>query len=83
MFDISPMMTLPEYVAANGPKTDEEWSKLFGVSRSHFNMLRNGTARPSVYLAQHMEQVTEGAVSRHHTRPDVYGPPAGEKAGAA
>jgi predicted XRE-type DNA-binding protein len=29
------------YIEQNGPKTDQEWADFFGISRSHFNMVRN------------------------------------------
>ena len=57
------MQTFSEYVAAHQPpRTDQEWADVLGVSRSHFNMLRNGKAQPSKRLMVEIERVTGGAV---------------------
>ena len=64
MFDIFDMQPNPlkTYVANQAPRTDQEWAVLFGVSRSHFNMLRNGTAQPSKGVMVRMAEKTSGGV---------------------
>lgn len=56
------MDTLLGYIDRNGPRTDEEWGKLFGVSRSHFHGLRTGTAQPSKKVMERIAVETGGEV---------------------
>lgn len=64
IFDNKGMSEFHNFLASGkAKKTDQEWAEFFGVSRSHFNMLRNGTAQPSKTLMLRMEHLTGGEVS--------------------
>ena len=62
IYDNKGMNALLRYIAEHPDRTDQEWADLFGISRPHFNMIRNGKAQPSKTVMQRMEDVTDGAV---------------------
>ncbi|RAP39392.1 hypothetical protein BYZ73_20800 [Rhodovulum viride] len=58
------MNSLAHYIHGSAEQlTHEQWARRFGISRSHFTMLRNGTAQPSKKLMVRIEEETSGAVS--------------------
>jgi hypothetical protein len=56
------MDKLLAYIATNGPKTDQEWSQLLGISRSHFTMIRRGKSVPGRKLIAAIADATGGQV---------------------
>lgn len=64
MFDIPGMMqTLSQYIAATDPaKTHQEWADEFGISRSYFTEIVNGTVIPGTKVIRRIAEVTRGAV---------------------
>ena len=62
MFDTRGMEQLHAYIAAEPDRTDAQWADLFGISRSHFTEIRNGTAFPSKSLMVRIAEKTAGRV---------------------
>lgn len=56
------MEALLTYISEHGPRTDQEWADLFGISRTHFHGLRTGTAQPSKKVMERIARETGGAV---------------------
>lgn len=75
IYDTRHMEHLHEYIKAQAEQTDSKLAERFGISRSHFTMLRLGTALPSRKLAAHIEAVTEGAIPRSAWDTDDGQPP--------
>jgi DNA-binding XRE family transcriptional regulator len=66
MFDTRLMSEFAAYIAKTDVgRTHAEWARHFGISRSHFTMIRNGTALPSRKLAAKIEALTKGRVKAH------------------
>jgi hypothetical protein len=60
------MSEFTAYIARTRPtRTHEEWANFFGISRSHFTEILNGTALPSRRLAAKIEALTKGRVKAH------------------
>ena len=58
------MKTLRQYIATAEPnRTHEEWSKVFGITRSHFTEILNGTAFPGRQVIERIATLTGGDVS--------------------
>lgn len=53
---------LAKHLADHPDRKDQDWASLFGVSRSHFSMIRSGKAAPSKKVMARMEAMTGGAV---------------------
>lgn len=63
MFDNKGMQKLRHFIDAEIPRrTDQEWADSLGISRSHFTMLKNGTAQPGKTLMTKIAAETGGAV---------------------
>ena len=64
MFDIQPMeKTLRQFIETAEPaRTHAEWAELFGMSRSHFTEVVNGTARPGRPVIERIATATGGMV---------------------
>ena len=57
------MTQFASYIAKARPdRTHAEWAEFFGISRSHFSMILNGSALPSRKLAAKIEALTKGRV---------------------
>lgn len=54
------------------PPTQAEAAKLLGVSQAAVSKLLSGKAKPSYKTAIAAEKT--GKVTRHHLRPDIFGP---------
>ena len=74
---------LREFLERNSDLADVDVAKLFGLSRSHFTMIRNGRALPSRKRAVHIEQVTGGAIPRNAWDTPDGAPPKSRRAVAA
>ena len=57
------MATLSEYISSSEKRTPKEWAEFFGISRSYFVELANGTHVPSAKLMVSIQQKTGGAVT--------------------
>ena len=55
-------MTLSEYMQRHPGRTHEQWAADFGISRSHFTQLVNGSAYPSRRVIARIAAVTDGRV---------------------
>lgn len=53
---------LKTYVERHEDVPPVEWARRFGISRSHFVMIRDGNARPSTKLMEKIAQETNGEV---------------------
>jgi hypothetical protein len=63
MFDIAGMEQLAHYLRSSSPlRTQDEWARLFGISRPHLNGILNGKAEPGRDLIQRISDATDGAV---------------------
>lgn len=64
MCDIDEMMTLNEYTsqAARGHKTQADFAKEFGISRSYLAEILSGAKRPGRDTIEKIEQATCGQV---------------------
>ena len=56
------MEKLRTYLAGSPETKDGEWAAMFGISRSHFNMIRNGRAQPGKAVMTRIASATGGAV---------------------
>lgn len=56
------MEQLKAYIAQNPGHTDAQWARMFGISRSHFTEIRNGTALPSKSLMARIAKETSDGV---------------------
>jgi transcriptional regulator with XRE-family HTH domain len=57
------MRTLRQYIQSSKvQRTHAEWADYFGVSRSHFTEIVNGTARPSLKVISRINEATRGRV---------------------
>ncbi len=62
MFDTRGMEKLHEYIATHPDWTDAQWADHLGMSRTHFNEIRNGKAFPSKTLMVKIEANSGGAI---------------------
>lgn len=65
------MSKILQYREANDLTRDEA-AALFGVSAEFIRLLENGQRQASAKLAIRMEEVTQGALRRSDTRPDLW-----------
>jgi hypothetical protein len=56
------MEHLNAFIKTQPDQTDGHWAGRLGISRSHFNMIRNGTAVPGRKLMIKIADLTQGAV---------------------
>lgn len=57
------MQTLRQYIdRSKKARTHEEWAEFFGISRSHFTEILNGTAFPGKRVIQRIAERTNGKV---------------------
>jgi hypothetical protein len=57
-----PNPRLADHLGQHPGRKDHEWAEMFGISRSHWNMIKNGTAQPSKAVMTRMETLTDGDV---------------------
>lgn len=58
-------MILEEYLILNRHKfTKKDFAKMLGITESHCLRITKGTSKPSLKLAQKIEETTEGNVSK-------------------
>lgn len=54
--------SLDNFLASQPPHDDQHWADLFGISRPHWNRIKNGKAEPSKAVIERMAERTDGAV---------------------
>jgi DNA-binding transcriptional regulator YdaS (Cro superfamily) len=66
-------MTLSEYLAHHQTSASR-FAKTLQVPASTITRLLKMERRPGIELVARIESATDGIVSRHELRPDIYGP---------
>lgn len=58
-------------------KRDAVFARAIGVSKTAVKKMKTGEIRITAERANQIEQVTDGLVTRHDLRPDIFDPPSG------
>jgi DNA-binding transcriptional regulator YdaS (Cro superfamily) len=64
-------MKIDQYLI-NVKKTKKDAARELGITREHFIMVSNGKDRPGPKLSLRIEEWSNGAVTRHELRPDLW-----------
>lgn len=65
-------MTLAEYFATEPRGAKIEMAQYLGITATYISLLIHGKRRPSGPMALSIERATQGLVTRHELRPDLY-----------
>lgn len=65
-------MTLDQYFAEEPRGAQIEMAQYLGITETWLSLLVHGKRRPSAILAVKIESATDGLVTRHELRPDLF-----------
>lgn len=65
-------MTLQEYFSSEPYGAKKEMAVHLGVTPTWLGLLMRGARRPSAQLAKKIQKATQGLVSAHELRPDIF-----------
>ena len=65
-------MTLQEYFSSEPYGAKKEMAVHLGITPTWLGLLLTGARRPSPELAKRIERATQGLVSAHELRPDIF-----------
>jgi DNA-binding transcriptional regulator YdaS (Cro superfamily) len=67
-------MNLQDYFAEEPRGAKKEMAEYLGITQTWMGLLINGHRYPSLDLVKKIVRATQGLVTRHDLRPDIFGP---------
>lgn len=68
-------MNAKEFLADKGPEESERVAKRAGTNLAYFKQIASGFRKASGPLSLRLERETDGELTRHELRPDIYPEP--------
>jgi DNA-binding transcriptional regulator YdaS (Cro superfamily) len=66
------MMKLKDYFLEEPRGAKKEMAEFLGITATWMGLLINNRRKPSAYLARQIEKATQGLVTAHDLRPDLF-----------